>query len=115
MPASVSLENYQIQKRRKRSNPILQQQFRPPAVWRKQTLLLASLGINILALAMPIVILQVYDRIIPNRTIATFTFIALGTIGLVILDTLPKGFRSRILSWEGCAVELHPKLTRLVE
>jgi len=63
--------------------------------------LLSSLGINILALAMPMVILQVYDRIIPNQAVETFTIIILGMIGVVVLDTLLKVFRSRILSWEG--------------
>ena len=84
-----------------RSDLFLQQQFRPPAAWKKPTVLLASLGINILALAMPMVILQVYDRIIPNQAAETFTFIILGMIGVVILDTVLKIFRGRLLSWEG--------------
>ncbi|MCP4282939.1 MAG: ATP-binding cassette domain-containing protein [Gammaproteobacteria bacterium] len=87
--------------RRKTTDQFSQQQFRSPAAWRKPTVLLSSLGINILALAMPTVILQVYDRIIPNQALETFTFIILGMVSVVVLDTLLKVFRSRLLSWEG--------------
>lgn len=87
--------------RRKTSDPLLQHRFRTPAAWKKPTVLLASLGINILALAMPTVILQVYDRIIPNRAVETFTITIFAMIGVVTLDTLLKIVRSLLLSWEG--------------
>ncbi len=53
-----------------------------------------------LALALPIVILQVYDRIIPNQATETFLFLILGMLGVVVLDTLLRIFRSLILSWD---------------
>lgn len=57
--------------------------------------------INILALALPIVILQVYDRIIPNQAMESFSLLMTGLIIVIIVDSLLKIFRSMILSWEG--------------
>ncbi|MBL3601646.1 MAG: ATP-binding cassette domain-containing protein [gamma proteobacterium endosymbiont of Lamellibrachia anaximandri] len=87
--------------RRKSSNIFSHHRFKTPGTWRKPVVLLASLGINILALMMPMVILQVYDRIIPNQATQTFMFLIAGMIGVVVIDTALKIFRSMILSWEG--------------
>ena len=48
--------------------------------------LFASLIVNLFSLALPIVILQIYDRILPNE--ATDTLLAL-TAGLVLVLLLP--------------------------
>ena len=47
---------------------------------------LASLAINVLSLALPIVILQVYDRILPNRALDTFTLLIIGLVGVLLID-----------------------------
>ena len=72
-----------------------------PATWREPSVLVASLMINILALGLPMVILQVYDRIIPNQAIESFSLLMIGLIVVIIIDGLLKIFRSMILSWEG--------------
>ena len=42
-------------------------QFRPPDFHQSvQALLLSTLAINVLSLALPVMTLQVYDRILPN-------------------------------------------------
>jgi len=87
--------------RRKKSDIFGKGQFRTPDTWRKPVVLLASLGINVMALALPMVILQVYDRIIPTQAADTFLFLIIGMLGVLILDTGLKVFRSMILSWEG--------------
>lgn len=46
-------------------------------------LTLASLLINVVALAMPLAMLQVYDRILPNANIATLDLLVLG-VGIAI-------------------------------
>ncbi len=74
--------------------------LRVPGLWQRPSVLLSSLGINMLALALPIVILQVYDRIIPNQATETFLFLILGMLGVIVLDTLLRIFRSLILSWD---------------
>lgn len=76
-------------------------QLETPAIWRKPSVLVSSLMINILALALPIVILQVYDRIIPNQAIESFSLLMIGLIAVIVVDTVLKIFRSLILSWEG--------------
>ena len=75
--------------------------LRTPGTWSQPSVLMSSLAINILALALPTVILQVYDRIIPNQAIGTFIFLILGMLGVVVIDTALRIFRSSILSWHG--------------
>jgi len=72
-----------------------------PATWRKPGVLLSSLGINTLALALPMVILQVYDRIIPSRAMESFAILMTVLFAAIVLDTLLKIARSVLLSWEG--------------
>lgn len=98
---------------RNRSILPARQKFRPPAAWKQPSVLLASLAINILALALPLVILQVYDRIIPNQAIETFAFIVLGMAGVVVLDTLLKILRSHLLSWEGARFDHRESLNAM--
>ncbi|MES9846527.1 MAG: ABC transporter transmembrane domain-containing protein [Candidatus Sedimenticola sp. 6PFRAG5] len=79
--------------------------FRTPTSWRRPDVLLASLGINILALMLPMVILQVYDRIIPNQALDTFLVLMLAMISVAILEALLRIFRSVILAWSGSRFE----------
>lgn len=76
-------------------------QLKTPDTWRRPSVLVSSLIINILALAMPVVILQVYDRIIPNQAMASFTMLMIGLVVVIIADTILKICRSMLLSWEG--------------
>lgn len=62
---------------------------------------MSSLGINTLALAMPMVILQVYDRIIPSQAMESFVMLMTGLFAAILVDTLLKIGRSVLLSWEG--------------
>lgn len=87
--------------RRKTTEIFSPTSFRPPATWRMPAVLTASLGINLLALMLPMVILQVYDRIIPHQAVDTFAFLMLGMVVVVLVDTALRIFRSKILSWEG--------------
>ncbi len=85
----------------KKSHVFSVKRLRTPGTWSQPSVLMSSLAINILALALPTVILQVYDRIIPNQAIGTFIFLILGMLGVVIIDTALRIFRSSILSWHG--------------
>ena len=71
-----------------------------PIGWRRWDVLAASFGLNLLALAMPLVILQVYDRIIPNQAESTFTFLIIGLVTVLILEFLLRVLRSMLMSWE---------------
>lgn len=62
-------------------------------------LVTATILINLLALALPIALMQVYDRIIPNSSYATMTWLVIGVIAAIILETIVKIFRSFISNW----------------
>lgn len=58
---------------------------------------LGSFFINLLALVMPLVILQVYDRILPNQSRETLLFLILGLVGVIIVDAILKISRSYLV------------------
>ncbi len=88
--------------------------FRTPTAWRRLDVLSASFLTNILALGLPFVILQVYDRIIPNQATETFFFLMLAMVCVAVFDAFIKIFRSIILSWEGAKYD-HQKSMQAVE
>ncbi len=75
--------------------------FRTPHAWLKPGVLAASVGINLLALAMPMLIYQVYNRVIPMQATDTFIMLVVGMLGVIALDTLLKIMRTVALSWDG--------------
>lgn len=76
------------------------QTYSLPTAWRRADVLIASLAINLLALGLPIVILQFYDRVIPSGSMGTFLALMTGMFVVVCLDFGIKMLRSIILSWE---------------
>ena len=69
-----------------------------------------SLAINVLGLALPLVALQIYDRILPNQATSTLAMLMLGLGIVIVLDTVMKISRSYLLGWEaaklGCATNI---------
>ena len=59
----------------------------------------ASFAINLLALALPLSIMQVYDRVIPNHSLATLAYLFLGLTLAIAIDYILKTSRSALLSW----------------
>jgi ATP-binding cassette subfamily C protein LapB len=59
----------------------------------------ATTMINMLALVLPLTILQVYDRVIPNRTRETLVLLFFGVAITLLLDLVLKIARSALLSW----------------
>lgn len=68
-------------------------------------ILVASLFLNVLSLALPIVLLQVYDRIIPNVALQTLTLLIFGLIIVLIIDVLLRTARSYLSGWVGAKYE----------
>jgi len=79
--------------------------FITPRGWWRADVLVASLGVNLLSLALPIVILQVYDRILPNQAMDTFTILMWGLVAVVILEGFLRVGRSFIMGWVGAKFE----------
>lgn len=62
-------------------------------------IIIVSFVANLMGLAMPLAIFQVYDRILPNQSTATLFWLITGLLGAVIIDTLLRTLRSYILGW----------------
>ena len=67
--------------------------------------LVPSVLINILSLAVPLTVLQIYDRIIPNQSYGTATLLLAGATLAVLLDALLRYVRSRVLAAESSMME----------
>lgn len=68
-------------------------------------LLTASLFLNILGLAMPMSLLQIYDRILPNESAGTMVFLLGGVLAALILESILSFSRSYITGWIGAKFE----------
>jgi len=64
-------------------------------------LIIASIFINLLALAMPLTLLQVYDRIIPNSADGTLILLIVGVASALVLEALLRLGRSYVSGWMG--------------
>ena len=80
-------------------------EFKLPDSWRRADVISASFFINVLSLGLPIVILQVYDRIIPNAAYSTLQLIMLGLVVALMLETMLRVLRATILSNIGARYE----------
>ncbi|MGB3553422.1 MAG: ABC transporter transmembrane domain-containing protein [Jannaschia sp.] len=65
------------------------------------SVLIATLGISLLALALPLVLLQVFDRVIPNQAYTTLDVLFLGLLAVLVIDFVFKVCRVVILGSEG--------------
>ncbi len=65
----------------------------------------ASFVVNFLGLAMPIVILQIYDRIIPNQSYNTLLYLMVGLSIVIVVDTVMKIIRSHISGWSASYID----------
>jgi len=68
-------------------------------------LILASLTINLLALALPIMTLQIYDRILVSHNMGTLRVLAIGVFIVVILEGILRLARSYVVNWAGASHE----------
>jgi ATP-binding cassette subfamily C protein LapB len=55
--------------------------------------------VNILSLALPIMMLQVYDRIIPHKAYGTLTLLITGVIAALVCDATLRVMRSWLAGW----------------
>ena len=67
--------------------------------------MLASLTINLLSLGLPIAILQVYDRILPNEATQTLLLLVLGLVAVLLIDALLRQARSYVTGWSAARFE----------
>lgn len=70
---------------------------------------MATLSLNVLALAMPLVILQIFDRVISNSSTQTLAFLVLGLMAVIGAETILRTARVVLLS--GVAEDYELNLT----
>lgn len=68
--------------------------------------LIAAFLVNIFALAMPIFTMNVYDRVVPNRSIETLWVMAIGIAIIVIGDLILRTMRGYFLDWASARVDI---------
>lgn len=66
----------------------------------------AALGINLLGVALPIFVMNVYDRVIPNLAYVTLWTLAIGVAIALVLDMLMRVLRTNILTLAGRRVDM---------
>jgi ATP-binding cassette subfamily C protein LapB len=62
---------------------------------------IAAFIVNVLALATPLFIMNVYDRVIPNGAIASLIALSIGLLLAIIFDFVLRTVRSRIIDMTG--------------
>lgn len=77
-------------------------------------IMLAAFLINMFALAMPIFTMNVYDRIVPNRSVETLWVLVVGVVLVLCADFVLRTMRGYFLDWASHRVDT--KLTgRIME
>lgn len=73
--------------------------------WCRPDILTATFFINVMGLVLPMTILQIYDRIIPNLAYSTFTILMMVVASAIVLEAVFKILRARIFSAVGARYE----------
>ena len=68
-----------------------------------KSVIISTLFINLLALGLPLTILQVYDRVLPNEALNTLAMLIVGLIGVLIVDIIMKLARYYLIGWSAAA------------
>lgn len=69
------------------------------------TLILCSVLLNLMAVALPIFTLQVYDRVLPNAASDTLLMLTILLFTVLIGEGAMRGIRSALASWAGARFE----------
>ncbi len=69
------------------------------------TLVAASIFLNVLGLAMPMSLLQIYDRILPNRSSGTMMLLLSIVVAALLMETALNFCRSYVSGWVGARFE----------
>jgi ATP-binding cassette, subfamily C, bacterial LapB len=85
--------------------PMLRQATLPKLQHGRADIIYASGALNVLALALPIMILQVYDRIIPNNATDTLLLLVIGVGIAVIFEACFRLARSYLTARAGASFE----------
>jgi ABC-type bacteriocin/lantibiotic exporter with double-glycine peptidase domain len=65
----------------------------------------SSLMSNLLALALPLAMLQIFDRVLANHSLETLTLITIGVILAIIIEQVLRVINGQVTSWLGARWE----------
>ena len=68
--------------------------------------LIASFLVNLFALAIPLFTMNVYDRVVPNRTFETLWVLAIGVLAIYIFDFIMRGLRGYFIDIAGKKIDI---------
>ena len=68
---------------------------------------------NVLALALPLAILQILDRVVANQSLETLAFLVIGVVIALILEEILRAINGRITSWLGARFEHNTSIAAL--
>lgn len=88
--------------------------LRTPIAYLRPEVIAASFAINLLALAIPLVVLQTYDRLIPSGSRDTLAMMMVAIAVAIALDAGLRVGRAVLLSWSGMRFE-HTQFMRVLE
>lgn len=92
----------------------MRQVFRSPDLRRVMPgLALSSFLANILALALPLAILQILDRVVINQSLETLTFLVVGVVLALILEEVLRSLSGVVTSWLGTRFEHRASIAAL--
>lgn len=73
--------------------------------WKRPDIILSSIFINLLSFVLPLSIIQLFDRIIPYKSVNTLVILTIIVTVSIFFDYILTHSRSRILSWMGINFE----------
>lgn len=68
--------------------------------------MVAAFVVNMFALAMPLFTMNVYDRVVPNRSIETLWVLAIGVMVIVVGDFILRTMRGYFLDWASTRIDI---------
>ncbi|MEO1293464.1 MAG: ABC transporter transmembrane domain-containing protein [Pseudomonadota bacterium] len=71
----------------------------------EKSIVTSTLAANLLSLALPLLLLQVYDRVIGQGGHATLDVLVIGVLVAILLDAVLRLIRARMVSWSGARFE----------
>ncbi len=77
----------------------------PKRSWNRLEILGQSAIINLFGLALPIFILQIYDRVLPLKADGSLKVMVFGLALVILFDMILKTARSKITTWNGAQFE----------
>ena len=75
-------------------------------------ILVVSAFVNMLAVAVPVFVLQVYDRVVMHAGISTLYGLVIGAVVAIVFDFILRQFRARLL--QHAALEIDVRLSRRI-